>query len=75
MNWLTQRQTNGKVDPYWIASDCGQYTVSKVVVRDRPQYVAWHAPGGRRGQEIGSSPDAEACKAMCERHAAGRGKR
>ncbi len=77
MNWT-------RPDSYYMASDCGRYTVSRVRVNGIDTYVAWHRTTGRttRGTELAASepvpPTATdatrmaAIKQMqgeCERHA------
>jgi hypothetical protein len=58
-----------KGSKYHQVSDCGRYSVAKVIVLDQVQYEAWHTPDARGVIALGvrqsSSLD---CIGICRRH-------
>jgi hypothetical protein len=55
---------------YQLVSDCGLYSVAKVIVNEQVQYEAWHTPGKRPPIALAARKDSSLdCIAECRRHA------
>lgn len=66
-----------KGSAYHLVSECGEYSVAKVIVGGEVQYEAWHMPDGKKpaialGARETSSLD---CVQLCRRHFEKRGNR
>lgn len=60
MIWKSIRDKSGLVNPHYIKSDCGRYTVSKANNGTRDIFTAW------RGSVSIKYGTAEECKQACE---------
>lgn len=62
MNWLPIRNQDGGTDRYAIRSECGRYTVCRVMAGGH-WYEAWHGK-----ERLGWDREAHVAKGMCEKH-------
>lgn len=65
-----------KGSAYHLVSECGEYTVAKVIVQGRVQYEAWHLPNGAQAQAIALGAREESsltCMQICRKHHEKRG--
>lgn len=65
MNFTSIPRAGGKADQYAIRSECGNYSVARVIVWAVTWYEAWHGT-----QFLGRDKDAETAKHLCATHSA-----
>lgn len=61
---------------YHLVSECGEYSVAKVIVNAEVQYEAWHIPKGAPSHPIALGVrelSSLTCIGICRRHAEKRG--
>lgn len=58
-----------KSTTYSLVSECGRYSIAKVIVQGAVQYEAWHRQSNGSEVAIGvKQPNSEACMDICRRH-------
>lgn len=64
-----------KGSAYQLISECGEYSVAKVIVLDQVQYEAWYLEKGKQPIALSArQPTSLACIEICRRHHEKRGK-
>ena len=55
---------------YHLVSECGQYTIAKVIVASQVQYEAWHLPDGKGPGRLlaGGKSSSLDCIQACRKH-------